>query len=721
MRADLLTPVVEAAPGVAVHLELEVLNNGTIIDEVTCALPGLAPDAYEQTPPSLRLFPGEHGRVDLFVHLPATYPAGRHVQAVQVQGSASGTSVQTEARLDVRPVVKPLLTVSPDILTGRKKARYEVTVGNAGNAPLDVTVQATDANQLLRLDLEQAVLHVPAGERLVTTLVARRRRRWFGPPVLHPIVVQIGHDREVVAREVQFRQKPRVPSGALTAAMLMVIVALWAVAVLFGVKAAMSEPPLTKLLPEKFAQGVDPTTLDVSLVGSPLSGKVLNEVTGKPLPRVTVELFDADGRLTAASATKDDGSWEVPAVLPGAYKVRFHGEGLSERWYPAAADAAGAELVTVLPATPLGGLDIAVAGGSGGGMNGVVVTGDAQGVAVTVTVEPVDATEAARAGFPREVTASSGQPFTVPDLPSPANYRVRLAAPGFQTQELEQAVPAGATVQLNATRLLAAAGVVGGTVVDRAGTPLGEVAVSTKIAGEEVKVLTPTAGTVGQFRLTGLPTPGTYVLTLAKEGYSSEVVAVRLDAGQERLDVNVTLAAASGTVTGIVKTAGGTGIGGVTVTVVGDAAERSTTTFTNGTVGGYRLSGLPLPGRYSITFSLDGYRTETMQVTVARDQTEVSGDITLVPVLGRITGTVLDTGGRPVGGASIRLADGIQSRTTATATAPDAAVGTFDLPGLATGSYTLTVSAPGYRDQTLLVTVTADTTLQRTISLVVAP
>ena len=720
MRADLLTPVVDVAPGAPVYLELEVLNNGTIIDEVTCDLPGLQPGDFTQSPSSLRLFPGEHGRVELLVNVPAGLRAGEHAQAVKVQGMASGDVVEREARLAVKPFVKPQLCVTPLVRSGGRRGWFTVEVTNRGNVDLDLTVSATDTNQLLKVKVDATRMLVPAGQTAHTDLAVGRRRRFFGAPVLHPVQVQVEQLPHVLDTEVQFRQKPLIPSGALTAAALVLIIALWALAVMFGVKAAMSTPPPKKLVPAGFEKGVDPSTLDVALVGSPVSGKALNAVTGQPLPRLTVELFDAKGRLVAATSSGDDGGWAVPSVLPGAYTVRFRGEGFPDLWYPTATDASGAQPLKVKAGEPLTAID-ATLGGKGGGLDGLVVAGDASGGAVTVTVEAVDADDAHRDGFPRTISASAGTAFHVADLPSPATYRVRVAAGGFQSQEVQQLVPAGATVQLNTVRLVAAAGVLGGSVVDSAGTPLGDVAVSTKVDGKDAKALTPTSGTVGQFRLDGLPTPGTYVLSFAKKGYGTEVVAVRLEAGQERSDVNVTLVAATGTVTGVVRRADGSGIGGVQVAVLGGPTEITTTTFTSGTVGAYRLSGLDLPGTYTISFSADGFVGRTMQVSVAKDRTDVAGDIALTPSQGGIAGLVLAPNSEPVGAATIEVSDGVNVRSTVTATTPTDAVGTFSLPDVAPGSYTVTVKASGYRDQTLLVRVEAGGTVQRTVNLVGVP
>lgn len=719
MRADLLTPVVEVTPGVPARLEIELCNTGEVIDEVVCELPGIDPARCSQSPGAVRLFPGEHTMVSLLVDLPPSYRAGAHDQAVEVRGLASGTTVATSARLEVAPSLRPSLRVTPEIRVGGRRGRFDVAITNDGNTELDLVVGALDLDQMLRLTVEPSRLRVPPGGTATAVLTAQRRRRWFGPPIDHALTVRADQQPVSVGADVRFRQKPRIPAGALTALTLAAIVALWAVAVLVGVRVAMARPPVTKLVPAAFGQGVDPASLDPTIAGSAVAGKLANDVTGAPLARLTVELFDPDGTLVAATATGEDGAWSVPGVLPGRYLVRISGEGFDPVWLPGVPDQAAAEPVTVpLPAGGPGLPALSIAGRPAA-LTGLVVAGeDAGAVAVSVTVEPVDAGNDAMAGFPRTVTASPGTPFTVGDLPAPATYRVRVAAPGFQSQEVEQAVAAGATVQLNTLELVAGDGVIGGVVLDRTGAPLGDATVTTLVGDKELTVQTPTGGTVGRFRLDGLPSPGTYVLRVSRPGHGVEVLAVALGAGQVRDDVEVTLAVADGAVTGVVRGPGGAGLGGVQVAVVGGATEIGTTTFTNGTVGAYRLSGLGLPGTYTISFSLEGYTPQTMQVVVSKDQADATADVVLTPVLGRIRGTVLAPGGVVVGGATVEISDGTTVRTTATATTPASAVGTFDVTDLPPATYTVTVRSTGSRDQTRLVTVTPGGAVTVAIALV---
>jgi hypothetical protein len=270
-------------------------------------------------------------------------------------------------------------------------------------------------------------------------------------------------------------------------------------------------------------------------------------------------------------------------------------------------------------------------------------------------------------------------------------------------------------------RLVAGLGSLSGAVVDGAGLPVGEVKVTTAVGGKEVSTVTPTAGSVGQFSLAGLPTPGTFLLSFAKPGFRTEVTAVTLAAGQQRSDVNIVLHPATGSVSGVVKLPDGNGVGDVKVAVIGAAGDLATASYTAGTVGGYRLAGLATPGNYTISYTLAGYATQTELVTLSADQPDRALDITLRSSTARLHGFVTSAGpggGSGVGGATVEVFDGISVRSSITATAPAGLVGNYEVLGLAPGTYTVTVKARGYRTMTVLVTLAAADDLDRSIAVV---
>ena len=137
--------------------------------------------------------------------------------------------------------------------------------------------------------------------------------------------------------------------------------------------------------------------------------------------------------------------------------------------------------------------------------------------------------------------------------------------------------------------------------------------------------------------------------------------------------------------------AGGAPLGGVTVTVQGGAYTGATKTLTGGLVGSYVLTGIPTPGSYSVTFSLDGYGPETRLVSFAGPGTVAGTDVVLHPATATISGTA-SVGGTPSAAVQVILCSGGAPRTTTTATSP---AGSYSFTAVAPGSYTLTFTFPG--------------------------
>lgn len=715
MRADLLTPAVPVARGSAARLALEVVNTGELIDRVTVDIPALAAEHYRVEPSTLTLFPDEHATVELMVSLPKDFDAGFHELLVAARSLASGDVVERAAMVEVLPAVLPVLELDPARAIGGRRGVLRARVRNDGNTPLEVVLAASDPVQHLRFQIEPPTLQVPAGASAEALVRMKGRRPLSGGALVRDVTVTAEQAPVVVSAGAEFKQKPLIPTGFMTALTLAMIVALWAVAVLFGVRAALAHEDPKRVVPESFSSGgIDPQALDPSVIGGSLGGAVTAGTTGKPIPRVTVEIFDRQGKLTGTTTTKDDGTFAIEGALPGTYTIRFRAGGIDETWFPGVADRGAATSVVVLAGKPTESVALSVVGRPAS-VGGVVLAGDGPGAPVTIVATPVDLANGVEA-TPISVQAVSGKPFSIPGLVTPATYRIRATAPGFQSVEIDQLMAPGTDAQINTLRLVAGLGSIAGSVVDTAGLPVGEVKLVTTANGAEVSTVTPTAGSVGQFALVGLPTPGTYLISFGKPGYRSEVTAVALGAGQQRTDVNIVLRPATGSVSGTVKLPDGHGAGDVHVAVIGAAGQLSTSTYTAGTVGGYRLAGLPTPGSYTLAFTLDGYATQTELITLTAEQPERALEITLASATARLHGFVT-TDRSGVGGATIEVFDGVQSRNTITASAPAGLVGNYEILGLAPGTYTVTVTTRGYRTMTILLTLKAGDDIDRSLAL----
>jgi len=154
----------------------------------------------------------------------------------------------------------------------------------------------------------------------------------------------------------------------------------------------------------------------------------------------------------------------------------------------------------------------------------------------------------------------------------------------------------------------------------------------------------------------------------------------------------------TGSIEGTVKGEDGTAIEGAAVVVEGTDLSAITSAD-----GYYLLENVPA-GDQGVTASADGYYSQTATVTVVEDTT-VTQDfvLTAIPTY-TVSGTVTDSQGSALEGATVTVEETGQSATTASD-------GTYSISDVDEGTYDITASKSGYSSQTKTVTVESDTTV----------
>lgn len=713
MRIEVLTPRLEVAPGGTCEVELEVFNTGEVIDTITSRLVGEELLAVEQRPANLSLFPGTSERVVVAFTLPPDYPAGDHVLPVELVSAVApeDESAAVDVAVEVAPVVKASIDLVPSDITCGRRARFSAHVANEGNTPLNLSMTGLDPERALSFSFDPVFIRVQPGQHVYVAGRTTGKRPFFGVPLSRQFAVNADGPGVAVSAAGRVNQKPWIPRGFITILTLAAIIGLWAFVVTAGANLVLNRDKLTKTVPAAFLVGQQ--DFSGAAVAGSMVGTVSSATDGKPVERMTVEAYRIrTGRqqLIQSGATGADGTWKLDALVPGRYHIRFSAPGFEDVWYPDAPDAAGGKIVQVQPVTESPGVDVKVKG-LPGTINGAVAAGEQATVNGIVTVRPVvDDVVGEVVGM---VTTTPDGAFSVAGLPTPATYQLTVSLDGFTDQLVTTSLGGGETQVINTVQMAAGEGILGGTVASGA-TPLGGVVVTVAGAGKTFTATTPTSGPVGQWSIAGLPTPATYVVTFALEGYGTETMALDLAAGETRGDIAVHLVSGTGSVTGTVKDSAGTALGDVTVTVTGSATPITTKTLTTGDVGVYRLSGLATPGRYTITFSLEGYSPVTRAVTLGDSGVADGVDVTLTKSTGSIAGTVT-AAGKAVAGAKITVGDGKVDRATTSADQP---AGGYRLDSLPVGSYTITVELSGYKTRTILVTVSAGATTNLDVALV---
>jgi hypothetical protein len=270
-----------------------------------------------------------------------------------------------------------------------------------------------------------------------------------------------------------------------------------------------------------------------------------------------------------------------------------------------------------------------------------------------------------------------------------------LAPPGYYMLFIlnNAGVPSQAKI-LQVSDTGGSTGTLTGTVTNTAGSPLLGASVT---AGNA----TATTASDGTYTLTNLPA-GTITVTASLSGYQSGSATVTITAGGTTTAPTIQLTPINlGNVTGAVVSSAGGPIAGATVRAQGLSAV-----IDSG--GNYTLNDLPA-GAATITATATGFQSGSVNVTVVTGTTVTAPTISLVPGSGAVSGTVKDSSGPPIAGASVGFGGG--STTTN-------AAGSYTLTGIPVGTIQLVASASGFQSLTQNVTIQGGITATANFTLV---
>jgi len=206
-----------------------------------------------------------------------------------------------------------------------------------------------------------------------------------------------------------------------------------------------------------------------------------------------------------------------------------------------------------------------------------------------------------------------------------------------------------------------------------------------------------------------LPTPGEFLVTINGDGFDAQEFTVDLDGGDAPILNTVSLEAGLGEIAGVVRDTQGEFLGLVDVVVTSGEFEAKTTTATVDDVGGFRVSDLSTPLTYVLTFSREGFSSETITLDLGpgESRTDVTKvEVALVGGSGRVTGTVVDANAAPLGGVTVEVVgDGFRSDTaTLTTAGAGGGAGSFVMSGLPVpGDYAIMLSSDLQQTETLAV------------------
>lgn len=306
-------------------------------------------------------------------------------------------------------------------------------------------------------------------------------------------------------------------------------------------------------------------------------------------------------------------------------------------------------------------------------------------------------------------TLSPSGDFTFANVPSPAVYALVVTKPGYATTTQELDLAGGENRSGLSLQLQEGDASISGAVTSSNGTPLGDAAVTASAGSTTVSTITATtAGRVGDFALSSLPSPDTLTVTVSKAGYASQTLVVTVTANQHLTGVNVVLSPGAGSISGVVTTPAGTPTGGVTVTATNGELTLHTQSLSVARgpaqpIGSYLFTGLKVPSTYTLSFARSDLATQTVAVPLPdAGRIDVTGeDASLQASTAGVSGvvsqdcpagdTACNANGAPL--VTVTLTSGSRSYQVMTASAGQ--VGYYAIDDVIPGTYTLSFTRPG--------------------------
>jgi hypothetical protein len=745
MRVDVAPRSSVAEPGRTLPVTVLVTNTGELIGGYALRVLGADPSWVRLDKDQLSLFPGASESVVVYLTVPEGIAAGDRRIAIQVRELTQpfdNAVEEIELHVPAAPAVH--LQLDPVTVYGGRRASFGAVIENKGNTTVSGRLTGSDAEDKLRFGFAPEAIKLAPGEHRIVELTTRARRPLTGSPMVRVFNVHLDEvaERQSAAApppEVPplatgtFLQRPWLSRGPISMLGLLAAVTVFAIVITVALARLVGQSASDRNLALQVAQA-----RNVASTGgtAAMAGTVRLLTSGTAVPGVAVEAFStADvANAIATTATNAAGSFTLPNLPEGSYKLRFRGAGFLQLWYPGAATDADAGTVTVQAGQVHQGLDVRL-GGVPATISGTVTGDDVSAASVylelpgaaTAAVPAASATPGTTEAIVRTVPVGSDGQFSIPSVPSPSVYDLVVAKPGYANDVQRVDLGGGEDRKGIQLRLRKGDGLITGQVNSPTG-PLGGATITATSGSTVVRTVSLTQDKVGSFTLLSLPTPASFTVVVSKAGFASQTVTVALSAGQKVSGVAVNLGQSAGTLSGKVSVLPSGSPGqGVTVTVTNGALTVQTVTQSTGKVGAWTVGGLTIPSTYTVTFSRPDLAGQTVSVSldqsggitpgsqgalITSDGISVSMQSSTAVVRGTVfqRGAVTEQGtGKPVrtGEVQVNLVSGTSSFAVTSATKPDGRLGQFEIDGVPPGTYTLSVNRRGTSPTSTIITLAA--------------
>ncbi|MFE1587360.1 RICIN domain-containing protein [Streptomyces sp. NPDC058737] len=224
-------------PGSSTRVRLRVRNTGDVVDEYRFEPVGDVAPWTTVEPPTLRLYPGTTGTVELTFAPPRTpdAAAGPNPYAVRITPTEHPDAVTVpEGNLTITAFTEVRAELVPPTVKGRFRGRPRLAVDNLGNTKVTASVAGSDTGDHLAYEIRPSNVQIEPGRAaFVETTLKPKQIIWFGSKEERPYKLAVrrsGVDpTDVEGTYVQRGFLPRWPAtflGIFTA-LALAFVMIW--------------------------------------------------------------------------------------------------------------------------------------------------------------------------------------------------------------------------------------------------------------------------------------------------------------------------------------------------------------------------------------------------------------------------------------------------------------------------------------------------------------
>src|SRR3954451_16552718 len=247
----LVTPAVAVEPGQSVTVSVNVRNTGSVVDELALDVLGDAAAWASVEPATVNLFPGAEAEAKATFAPPraSTTPSGLVPFGLRARSKEdpAGSAVE-EGSVTVGPFSDPHAELVPRTSRGSGSGSHDLAVDNRGNTRLNAVGEATDADRLLRFDVNPpSVVVEPGMAGFAKVKVSPTKRFWRGQPKTRPFQLFVTPEGGLpISLDGTMLQESILPSWFLKAvialiALLILLVFAWLFLLKPSIQSAASE------------------------------------------------------------------------------------------------------------------------------------------------------------------------------------------------------------------------------------------------------------------------------------------------------------------------------------------------------------------------------------------------------------------------------------------------------------------------------------------------